>query len=300
MRRLMGYSATAEPVEDLRPSARFFMEVDGIALTGGCALNVLANQRIYDWATNISGPAVDVYVPPAPNDSGLTLGATWSIAPPKVRQQLQRLSSLGGIEYLADLLAGGDPWLRQRNSSAEKPIIAVVRGGAVGPGGAVGRQEFGPRALGHRSLLAVPDSQKMRQRMNRLKARQWYRPVAPMIAEDAEIRMVSTVPAQDHGAQSAAGDAAALPRVVALGWHGPASVRGPRRRTLDPRLADGRGEANGFSVLANELRNEDLQRKVKREEFVESVRKCVAENVDENVEKNLEEQRIKIFGRTYG
>lgn len=46
-----------------------------------------------------------------------------------------------------------------------------------------GRQEFGPRALGHRSLLAVPDGD-MKERMNRLKARQWYRPVAPMIAEE--------------------------------------------------------------------------------------------------------------------
>eukprot|EP00931_Biecheleriopsis_adriatica_P076330 TRINITY_DN50051_c0_g1_i1.p1 TRINITY_DN50051_c0_g1~~TRINITY_DN50051_c0_g1_i1.p1 ORF type:complete len:165 (+),score=28.73 TRINITY_DN50051_c0_g1_i1:220-714(+) len=48
-----------------------------------------------------------------------------------------------------------------------------------------GRQEFGPRALGHRSLLAVPDSEGMKARMNRLKARAWYRPAAPMIAEEA-------------------------------------------------------------------------------------------------------------------
>merc|ERR1712228_654305 len=45
--------------------------------------------------------------------------------------------------------------------------------------------EFGPRALGHRSLLAVPDSDAMRDHMNRLKVRQWYRPVAPMIADEA-------------------------------------------------------------------------------------------------------------------
>ena len=61
------------------------------------------------------------------------------------------------------------------NDTTDKPIIAVVRG----------RQEYGPRALGHRSLLAVPDSDVMRDRMNRLKARQWYRPVAPMIANEA-------------------------------------------------------------------------------------------------------------------
>merc|ERR1712217_695261 len=81
----------------------------------------------------------------------------------------------GGGEYLAELLAGGPAWHEKPHRSTDKPIIAVVRG----------RQEYGPRALGHRSLLAVPDSESMRDRMNRLKFRQWYRPVAPMIAHEA-------------------------------------------------------------------------------------------------------------------
>jgi carbamoyltransferase len=56
-------------------------------------------------------------------------------------------------------------------------IIAVVRGKA----------EFGPRALGHRSLLAVPHLENMKTRMNRLKFREWWRPVAPMVTvEDAK------------------------------------------------------------------------------------------------------------------
>jgi len=54
--------------------------------------------------------------------------------------------------YVAELLAGGPAWRNHGNSTKTKPIIAVVRG----------RQEFGPRALGHRSLLAVPDSVEMR------------------------------------------------------------------------------------------------------------------------------------------
>ena len=58
----------------------------------------------------------------------------------------------------------------------EGAIIGVVRG----------RAEFGPRALGHRSLLAVATDRSMLDRLNRLKFRQWYRPVAPMIRrEDA-------------------------------------------------------------------------------------------------------------------
>merc|ERR1712196_597370 len=85
------------------------------------------------------------------------------------------LEALEGVEYLADLLVGGPAWLRDGKRATSKPIIAVV----------IGRQEFGPRALGHRSLLAVPDSDAMRDRMNKLKFRQWYRPVAPMIADEA-------------------------------------------------------------------------------------------------------------------
>ena len=48
-----------------------------------------------------------------------------------------------------------------------------------------GRQEFGPRALGHRSLFAVTESEGMRKRMNRLKFRPWYQPVAPLVAVEA-------------------------------------------------------------------------------------------------------------------
>lgn len=56
--------------------------------------------------------------------------------------------------YVAELLAGGPAWTLSRTSSKKaKPIIAVVRG----------RQEFGPRALGYRSLLAVPDSVEIRE-----------------------------------------------------------------------------------------------------------------------------------------
>ena len=179
------------------------ISVEGVVLTGGCALNVVANQLVRDTLTELRSTQPDltkprdVYVPPAPNDSGLTVGAIWAVAPPMgPRQPLQylgfrlwdvdelpkeaeargarSLSQLGGVDYLAELLAGGPAWTGNKPKH-KKPIIAVVRG----------RQEFGPRALGHRSLLAVPDSQDMRERMNRLKFRQWYRPVAPMIAEEA-------------------------------------------------------------------------------------------------------------------
>lgn len=177
--------------------------LDGIVLTGGCALNVLANQRIYETFTQkpASNPNLprSFYVPPASNDGGIVIGSVWSVMPPLAPQSLQylgfplfdafaldeaassrqarSLTELGGVEYLADLLAGGESWKNESKDvsrSRSKPIIAVV----------IGRQEVGPRALGHQSLLAVPDHD-IKDRMNRLKARQSYRPVAPMIAEEA-------------------------------------------------------------------------------------------------------------------
>ncbi|CAE7571133.1 unnamed protein product [Symbiodinium necroappetens] len=178
-------------------------KVDSIVLTGGCALNVLTNQVVHDkLSSGKTGRDPDFFVPMAPNDSGLTVGGVWSVVPPPPGEQhlqyrgfplwdlellphmarshgARRLSKLGGIDYLAELLAGGPAWQRYPNRTADKPIIAVVRG----------RQEFGPRALGHRSLLAVPDSEEMRDRMNRLKARAWYRPVAPMVADEAMVQV---------------------------------------------------------------------------------------------------------------
>jgi len=143
------------------------------------------------------GYPLDLYVAPAPNDGGLALGGIWAVAPPFVRQPLQylgfrlwdldtldelaqareatQLTQPDAIDFLAELLTGGRAWSNEPLRRTEKPIVAVVRG----------RTEFGPRALGHRSLLAVPDSIQMRDRLNRLKARQWYRPVAPMIADEA-------------------------------------------------------------------------------------------------------------------
>ena len=180
-------------------------KIEGLVLSGGCALSIRTNQRLYD---RLIAAGLGFFVPPAPNDCGLTVGALYSVTPPRVRQPLQyigfelwdlhnleklarrhgavRVSRLGGLEYVAALLAGTEEFTEGEDFNhfndtvthpkhPKHPIIAVVRG----------RQEFGPRALGHRSLLAVTTDADMPDRMNRLKARQWYRPVAPMIAEEA-------------------------------------------------------------------------------------------------------------------
>ena len=75
---------------------------------------------------------------------------------------------------------------RDCSGTAGMPQCAqVLYGGAV-VGTVVGRQEVGPRALGHRSLLAYPGDATMRDRINRIKARQWYRLI--VCAEQVAVR----------------------------------------------------------------------------------------------------------------
>ena len=80
---------------------------------------------------------------------------------------------------------------------SEGKIIGTVRG----------RTEFGPRALGHRSLLAFP-TEGMKDRMNRLKVREWFRPVAPVFTyevscdADAIISTDTTHPFQQASTMS--------------------------------------------------------------------------------------------------
>ena len=164
-------------------------------LAGGCGLNVRANQRVFDEAR------APVYVAPAPNDAGLAAGAAWKVVPPPRRpknpqhlgfrlwdledvseaatsRRARSLTALGGVGYLAELLTTPD-------ASGNKPIVAVVRG----------RQEFGPRALGRRSLVAVPDSDAARDRLNRLKRRQWYpRPASKSPASEKGLFRASLLP----------------------------------------------------------------------------------------------------------
>ena len=143
---------------------------EGLVLTGGCALNVSANEGIR------RAIGVPVHVPPAPNDAGIAVGALWSVAPPTAPPGV-----FVGLPFAHDV---GEEELRRRGAVRVEldAIAALLRRGAV-VGVAFGRAELGPRALGHRSLLALPRSVEVKDRINaRIKSREWYRPLAPAVA----------------------------------------------------------------------------------------------------------------------
>ena len=121
-------------------------------------------------------------MPPVAADAGGALGSAWAVAPPR-RLQPPLDAYLG--PQIGTPASAPEGW-----TSAELEPLAVVERLLRGEIGAVawGRAEVGPRALGHRSLIALPRDVATRDRLNELKGRELWRPLAPIGISDANGR----------------------------------------------------------------------------------------------------------------
>lgn len=141
---------------------------DAVCLAGGVALNCVANGMLPE----------PVYIPPFPHDAGVALGAAWCVQPPA--------HSAGPLPpYLGLDLAVRDEITTLRDAGClvdELDVDEVVAELLAGRIGAVaeGRAEIGPRALGHRSILALPAPAGVQERVNAVKGREPWRPFAPV------------------------------------------------------------------------------------------------------------------------
>jgi carbamoyltransferase len=167
--------------EVLLDLARWLRDQTGdVALTmaGGVALNCVANSFIQEH-----GPFDEVWVQPAAGDAGTALGAA-----------LQLAYELGDVPQPMETAALGrswnseeiEGWLRTARVGAERPPdISATVADVIARNGIVawfqGRSEYGPRALGHRSLLANASDPANLSRLNDVKGREQFRPVAPMV-----------------------------------------------------------------------------------------------------------------------
>jgi carbamoyltransferase len=144
-----------------------------LSLAGGVALNCVANSRI---ASQSGFDAV--WVQPAAGDAGTALGGALSVeaAAPMATAALGR--GFDDDEIEAALQTARLPYERPAD-------VAVAVAEALAGDGVVawfqGRSEYGPRALGHRSLLAHPGRRENLVRLNDVKGREQFRPVAPMV-----------------------------------------------------------------------------------------------------------------------
>jgi len=149
-----------------------------LVMAGGVALNCVANSVLWE-----QGPFDRVWVQPAAGDSGTALGAALYVAR-ELGDQIRPMATAAlGRGFADDELEG---WLQTADLEYERPDdIAEAVAEVLAADGVVawfqGRSEFGPRALGHRSLLADPRSLSNTEKLNDIKGREQFRPVAPMV-----------------------------------------------------------------------------------------------------------------------
>lgn len=164
---------------------------DALCLAGGVALNCVANTRIF------AESGFDrVWVQPAAGDSGTALGAALSLAAgfgePIAPMPTARLGRGWSDEQIRATL-------EEAGVDYERPAdVAAVVGDALADNGLIGwfqgRAEFGPRALGGRSLLADPRHPANLERLNAVKGREQFRPVAPMVLAEHAAEIFSRGP----------------------------------------------------------------------------------------------------------
>ncbi len=148
-----------------------------LAMAGGVALNCVANSRLRQ-----ESPFDEVWVQPAAGDAGTALGAALHVASAKDAVEPMPGPALGRgwdeEELRAVLERARLPY--ERPPSIAAAVAEALAGDAV-VGWFQGRSEYGPRALGHRSLLAHPGREANLDRLNAVKGREEFRPVAPML-----------------------------------------------------------------------------------------------------------------------
>ena len=149
-----------------------------LVLAGGVALNCVANSRL--WR---EGPFERVWVQPAAGDSGTALGAALHVAHELGDAPAPMSSAALGRGWddaaLAARLGTADVAFEQPADLADAAAEALADNQVVA--WFQGRSEFGPRALGHRSLLADPRRRDNLEKLNDIKGREQFRPVAPMV-----------------------------------------------------------------------------------------------------------------------
>jgi carbamoyltransferase len=156
-------------------------DTDHLCLAGGVALNCVANTRIH-----AESDFANVWVQPAAGDSGTALGAALAVAAELGEPIAPMPSAQLGRRWSDDQIAAV---LDEAAVPYEQPSdLANAVGDALADDQIVGwfqgRAEFGPRALGGRSLLADPRRVQNLERLNAVKGREQFRPVAPMVLAD--------------------------------------------------------------------------------------------------------------------
>jgi carbamoyltransferase len=156
-------AAAVQKVYELRliefmSHAKNITNKSNLVFMGGCALNCSANTLLWDIFD-------DIWIMPNPGDAGSSLGAAAALYGKHLDWQ---------SPYIGHNIGGEYP-VQEIITELIRNKIAVV---------ATGRAEFGPRALGNRSILADPRDLNIKDKVNQIKKRELFRPFAPVVLEE--------------------------------------------------------------------------------------------------------------------
>jgi carbamoyltransferase len=161
---------------------------DKISMAGGCALNSVANGKAL-----IETPFRETCIQPAAGDDGLALGAALYVSNSilKENRRWAMKNSYLGDEYSDEFIRGELERYKisyrklEREQLLDRTTDEIAAGNVVG--WFQGRMEWGPRALGNRSILAHPGFPNMKDILNaRIKHREWFRPFAPSVLAERQ------------------------------------------------------------------------------------------------------------------
>ncbi len=161
-----------------------------LVMAGGVALNCTINALVAAWCGEHGGTLA---IPPPANDAGIAIGSAVAVSADPMACTAQDAFLARGYApaEIADRLAALG--MTVKDSSPDELAEAMAERGAV-CGWFEGRSEVGPRALGRRAVLSRPDSVRSRDRLNVLKGRESWRPLAPSLLQEEFARSFTGTP----------------------------------------------------------------------------------------------------------
>jgi carbamoyltransferase len=150
--------AEEEIMKIMNKAKKIVPESRNLVFMGGVALNCVANEKVAsEWD--------DIWIMPNPGDAGSSLGCAARVYGRKINWE---------HTFLGTNIKGSYPVRRATKLLLKNELVGIANG----------RAEFGPRALGNRSLIADPRGNDIKDRMNVIKKRQKFRPFAPSVLEE--------------------------------------------------------------------------------------------------------------------
>jgi carbamoyltransferase len=242
-----------------------------LALAGGCGMNSLANGMIFERS-----PFREVFIQPASGDAGGALGAALSVhheSGKNERLPMMEHANLGphySEEYISGLLAktpvlsdGGGSFRVQRfedDGELCRQVTERIERGLV-IGWFQGRMEWGPRALGNRSIVVDPRRPDMKEILNaKIKRRESFRPFAPSILRDAVGEYFETdadVPFMQQVFRIRPEKRASIPAVTHVDGTGRLQTVTESQNPLYYRLIREFGDRTGVPIVLNTSFNEN-------------------------------------------